>query len=92
VLALIAAYLEYEVYPSIMSGAPFLESDISLHLSLFSYAYDSVRCTPDVSVANCPAGSVQTIIGIPAFDFFQLFIAVIIIVNIYHALRLSKKR
>ncbi len=86
-IALIAAYLEYDVYPTIMGKSPFYETNITLHLSIFTYMYDSTRCTlSDTTVANCSAagGTVVHIVGVPAFDFFQLMIAMIILANIYH--------
>jgi hypothetical protein len=86
-IALVAAYLQYDVYPAIMTKSPFYETNITLHLSIFTFTYDSTRCTlSDTTVSNCSAagGTVVHILGVPAFDFFQLFIAMIILANIYH--------
>ncbi|MHB8568218.1 MAG: hypothetical protein ACYC7D_09165 [Nitrososphaerales archaeon] len=71
-----AAYLQYYVYPSIMLGAGFGESNITLVLSFLTFRYDVNRCG-----LTCP-GSRLT--GVPALDFVQLFVIVLIILNISH--------
>jgi hypothetical protein len=96
VIAAVVAYLEYDAYPTIMAGHPFYESDITLHLAPFTYAYNAIRCvrgTP-TTVANCSelGGTIQTIHGIPALDFFQLFVVIIVLANIYHIWTWSKRR
>ena len=89
-IALIAAYLQYALYPSIIENPPFLESNISIHFSVLTYSYNAFRCVGvQVPVDQCPS-SVQHIIGVPAFDFFQLFVIILILANAYHLWRWSK--
>jgi hypothetical protein len=94
-MALLAAYLEYSLYPTIMVGHPFYETNITLHLSFFTYSYDATRCVFGVptTVANCQAagGTLQNIVGVPAFDFLQLFLAIVILANLYHVWTRSRK-
>lgn len=92
-IALLAGYLQYSYYPAIMAKPPFLEWNITLHLSPFSYAYNATRCVGIQDTAStCPLSSVQNIIGVPAFDFFQLFVAIVILASLYHLWTYNKKR
>jgi hypothetical protein len=69
VVALIAAYLEYSVYPLIMSQS-FGESP-SLQLSLLTFQWNATR-------------SGLLIPGVASLDFFQIFAISLIGINIWH--------
>ena len=75
-LAAVAAYLEYSVYPSIMTGT-YGEINPSLHLSVLTFTWDAVKCSQ----------SCVTIPGLPALDFFQIFILIVILFNLSHLRR-----
>lgn len=77
-LALVSAYLEYVYYPSLLLSAPFGERNLSLHLSLFTYSFDATR------------GS-EFVPGIPALDFFQIFVIAILLINLSHYLEWRRK-
>ncbi len=68
-LALIAGYLQYVVYPSIISN-DFGETGLSLKLSFLTFRYYASRCDG----GYCPR-----LAGVPAFDFFQLFVYLLIL-------------
>jgi hypothetical protein len=78
-LALLAAYLQYSVYPSIMANQ-FGETNVTIHLSFFTYTLDAQRCLGFSSCAQ--------ITGLPSFDFAQLFIALLILMQIFHFVKL----
>jgi hypothetical protein len=87
-LASIAAYLQYYLYPLIMSRAPdsvsglgFGETDITLKFSLLTFQYTSTRCD---------SFSCTRLVGIPAFDFFQAIIIALVIINLFHFLNVRK--
>lgn len=91
-LAAIAAYLEYVAYPALMtqvnnfSGGSgpfgFGETIRSLKLSFLTYQYNVTRCYP----APC-----TSLAGLPSFDFFQMFILAIVIINIVHFYNVTRK-
>ena len=79
-LAIASAYLEYVAYPALMiapynpidPSAGFGEHNVVLKLSFLTFQYFST------------SRSGQYLVGVPAFDFFQAFVYVIIIVNLVH--------
>lgn len=71
-LALISGVLEYVVYQTIISN-DFGETNVSLKLSFLSFRYFATRCI---------GGYCTRLAGVPAFDFFQLFIYLIIVYNV----------
>src|ERR1700730_14813583 len=79
ILALVAAYLQYVAYPSLLSSSPsaggYGETSIVLSLSLLTFQINAV--------GNCGSSSCE-LRGVPAFDFFQAMIYLLIIVNIVH--------
>lgn len=77
IAAILSAYLEYVAYRKDLVSE--LETHIGLRLSFLTYQYDAIR------------GSTQ-IIGLPAFDFFQAIVYLAIIINIWHFLRVGKRR
>ena len=70
-LAIISGYLEYVVYPSIISSN-FGETNVRLNLSFLSFRFYATRCE---------GGFCPRLAGVPAFDFFQLFVYLIILYN-----------
>jgi hypothetical protein len=88
-LAGIAAYLEYYLYPLVMarpiyslSGLGFGETDISLKLSFLTFQYTATRCMG----ATC-----TRLVGIQAFDFFQLAVIIVVLINVFHLISTRKK-
>jgi hypothetical protein len=79
VLAGAAAYLEYSVYPTIMTQS-FGETGPSLHLSILTFQWDATRCQQVCS----------SIPGVLALDFFQVFVIALVLVNLSHYLRLRR--
>ncbi len=80
-LALVAAYLEYSVYPAIMNQS-FGETGILLRLSPLTFRLDGTRC-----YQTC-----QTLVGIPSLDFFQIFLIALVAVNLAHFFRLRGQK
>jgi hypothetical protein len=80
-LALLAGYLQYSVYPAIMTNQ-FGETNISLHLFFFTYTLDAQKC---VSANSCPV-----VAGLPSFDFAQLLVAILILMQVYHFVKVRK--
>ena len=78
-LALIAGYLQYVVYPSIISNN-FGETSVNLNLSFLTFRYYATRCDG----GYCPR-----LAGVPAFDFFQLFVYLLML---YTAIRFIQSR
>lgn len=78
VLALLSVYLEYVVYPSIMSSQ-YGETEIQLHLSILTYWFSAKNCVVSSSCLNIP--------GVPAFDFVQLFLLLLVLTLVYHFAR-----
>jgi hypothetical protein len=78
-LALVAAYLQYVAYPSLLSSSPssggYGETNIVLNLSFLTFQINAV--------GSC-GGSSCELRGVPAFDFFQAMIYLLIIVNVVH--------
>ncbi len=68
-LALIAAYLQYVYYPSVLLSGQFGETNISLHLSFLTFQIDATR------------GS-EFVPGIPSLDFFQVFVIAAVLLNL----------
>jgi hypothetical protein len=88
-LASIAAYLQYYLYPLIMarpldpvSGLGFGETNISLRFSFLTFQYTATRCM---------GSSCSKLVGIPAFDFFQVMIIALVFVNLLHYVNTRKK-
>ena len=79
-LALVAGYLEYSVYPAIMSQN-FGETGILLRLSPLTFRLDGTRCFQ----------SCQSLVGIPSLDFFQIFVIALVVINLAHFFRLRKQ-
>ncbi len=87
--ACVAAYLQFYLYPLIMSrpiGSPsglgFGETNISLHFSVLTYHYVATRCM---------GSSCTRLVGVADFDFVQALILVLVLVNILHFLGMRKK-
>lgn len=70
-LALVSAYLEYVVYPSILVSSQFGETNVSLHLSFLSFQYLATRGSEPVP-------------GILSLDFFQIFFISLIGFFLWH--------
>ncbi len=81
ILAFIAGYFEYSVYPSIMAGTGspngYGEKSITLKLSFLTYTYNAVRCYQNNSYC-------YTLYGVPSLDFFQIFVLAIVIFHFFH--------
>jgi len=75
-LAAIAAYLEYSVYPAIMTQS-YGETGLSLHLSVLTFNWNAVSCLS----ASC-----KQVPGVQALDFFQIFLLVFVLMNLSHFL------
>ena len=80
IIAVLAMYLQYVVYPSIITNT-YGESDLSLHLSLLTFSWNAMKC---YALAAC--ASIQ---GVSALDFFQVFLVVIALANISHYLKIK---
>ncbi|MDG6907463.1 MAG: hypothetical protein JRN20_16950 [Nitrososphaerota archaeon] len=78
--AIIAGYLEYVLYPSVIAN-DFGESNIALKLSFLTFRYYATRCE---------GGYCARLAGVPAFDFFQLFIYLIVFYTVFKFI-VSKK-
>ncbi len=74
----VAAYLQYGLYPSLMSSSGYGESNLTLVLSFLTYRFDFNRCA-----ATCPGPRLS---GVPALDFVQIFVIVLVLVHISHFL------
>ena len=81
-LAAIAAYLEYSVYPAIMTQS-FGETGLSLQLSVLTFRWNAVSCI---------SGNCKQIPGVQALDFFQIFVLALVLVNLSHYLGQRKRR
>jgi hypothetical protein len=88
-LAGVAGYLEYVAYPALMTspfppnGYGFGETNVVLNLSFLTFQLSAVN-------SNC-ASSICPVKGIPAFDFCQALIYLVILVNLVHFVRLRTK-
>jgi hypothetical protein len=80
-LALVAAYLQYSVYPSIMVNQ-FGESNPTLHLSFMTYAWNANKC---LFTNPCTYA-----MGLPSFDFAQFFSLLLLLALVYHYIKLRK--
>jgi hypothetical protein len=89
-LAAIAGYLEYVAYPALMtspyppSGYGFGETNVVLNLSFLTFQLSAVN-------SNC-ASSICPVKGIPAFDFCQALVYLVILINLVHFVRLRTRR
>jgi len=88
-LASVAGYLQYYLYPLIMSrplnslaGLGFGETNNSLKFSILTFQYTATRCM---------GTSCARLVGIPAFDFFQVMIIILIFANVLHFINTRKK-
>lgn len=88
-LALVAGYLEYVAYPALMTGSTppfgdgFGESNVVLNLSFLTYRFTATN--PNCGSSGC------TLVGVPAFDFCQGLIYLVILINVAHFIRLKSK-
>ncbi|MGI0078791.1 MAG: hypothetical protein ACRECH_04135 [Nitrososphaerales archaeon] len=78
-LALIAAYLQYLYYPSVLLSNQFGETNVSVHLSFLTFQVNATR-------------GVEVVPGIPSLDFFQFFVIVIILVSLSHYFERRRKK
>lgn len=76
----LSAYLEYSVYPSLMQNS-FGETQVVLHVSLLTFSFNANRCIGQ----TC-----STVIGLPSFDFAQLFTIFFIGFGLYHLIKVKK--
>jgi len=81
-LAVVAAYLQYIAYPALMTaptpangGNGFGETNVVLNLSFLTFQLNSTG-----SCSNSPC----LLKGVPAFDFCQAMIYLVIVVNLVH--------
>jgi len=88
-LAGVAGYLQYYLYPLIMSRPPypftalgFGETNISIKFSILTFQYTATRCM---------GTSCAKLAGIPAFDFFQVIIIILVFANVLHYINTRKK-
>ena len=86
-LASLAAYLQYYLYPLVMArplgSFGFGETNISLKFSFLTFQYIATRCV---------GGTCKPLTGVPAFDFFQAMIALLIFVNVLQYFNTRKKQ
>jgi hypothetical protein len=75
ILSVVAGYAQYIVYPQIMENA-FGETNLMLSISFLTFRYTAFRID-------------RTIVGVPAFDFFQFFLYAAIV---YTALKFIENR
>ena len=87
-LASIAGYLQYYLYPLVMSAIPdsingsgFGETNITLKFSFLTFQYAATRCT---------SFSCTRLVGIPGFDFFQAIIIALVVINLLHLLNIRR--
>jgi hypothetical protein len=88
-LAAIAGYLQYVAYPALLTsqlppnGNGFGETNVVLNLSFLTFQLNAVNS--NCSSAVCP------IKGVPAFDFCQAVIYLIILLNLVRFIQLRSK-
>jgi len=88
-LALVAGYLQYVAYPALMTapappnGTGFGETNVVLSLSFLTFQFSATS-------PNC-LGSPCTIRGVPAFDFCQALIYLVVLINLVRFVRLQSK-
>ncbi len=75
ILGFLAIYLQYVLYPSIMSNT-YGETQIQLHLSFLTYWFSARNCVVSTSCLS--------IAGVPAFDFAQLFFILLAATITFH--------
>jgi len=86
-LAIVAGYLQYVAYPALLS-APMItsggngpfgfgETNVVLNLSFLTFQINAV--------GNCSGNSCE-LRGVPAFDFCQAMVYLVIIVNVIHSI------
>jgi len=88
-LAVIAGYLQYVAYPALMTaptlangGNGFGESNVVLNLSFLTFQLNATG-----TCSNSPC----LLKGVPAFDFCQAMIYLVIVVNLVHAFNRRSK-
>jgi len=85
-MAILAGYLEYVAYPALMSnpsfpyGTGFGETNVVLNLSFLTYSFTATN-TATCGTANC------LLKGVPAFDFCQALVYLVILINLAHIIR-----
>ena len=86
ILAIIAGYLQYVAYPAVLSASVasggYGESNVVLNLSFLTFQINAV--------GNC-SGTNCELRGVPAFDFCQAMIFLLIIVNLVHVFNLRRR-
>ena len=86
IFALVAAYLQYSLYPKLMTstgGSGFGLKNVTVKLSFLTFQYSATRCTYSSCVRQ---------VGVPAFDFFQAIIIIILVMNLFHLYYVKKTR
>ena len=88
-LALIAGYLQYVAYPALMTsplppnGYGFGESNVVLTLSFLTFQFSATN--PNCLTPGC------VLKGVPAFDFCQGLIYLVVLINLVHFIRLRTR-
>lgn len=82
ILALIVAYLQYFLYPALMTGPEFGLKNVTINFSFLTFQY---------SVTRCEYSSCVRQVGVPAFDIFQAIILITVVMNMVHLYYVSKK-
>ena len=85
-LAAVAGYLEYIAYPALMTsatppvGTGFGETNVVLSISFLTYRFSATN--PNCLNSGC------VLPGVPAFDFCQALIYLVILINLVRLVRL----
>ena len=81
-LSAIAAYLQYSVYPAIITQE-YGETNVALHISLLTYSWSATKCI---------GGICARLAGLWALDFFQIFILAVFLLNISRFISMWRNR
>ena len=89
-LAIMAGYLQYVAYPALMtgsslSGAGFGETNVVLSLSFLTFQFSATDPNSNCASSGC------VLKGVPAFDFCQALIYLLILVDLVRIVRLRSK-
>ncbi len=85
-IAAIAGYLQYVAYPALMTAPPppngngFGETNVVLGLSFLTFQFSATN--PNCLNPGC------ILKGVPAFDFCQALVYLVILINLIHFVRL----
>jgi hypothetical protein len=88
-LATLAGYLQYIAYPALMTsatppvGSGFGETNVVLTISFLTFQFSATN--PNCTNPGC------VLKGVPAFDFCQALLYLVILVNLVHFIRLRGK-